>query len=325
MNVVDLLASLAKLDIRLWLEGENLRFNAPEGVFTGAVREQVVSRKAEIIAFLKQARKLNEQPIPVVERGPQMPVSFSQQRLWVLDRLNPNDVTYNMSSALRIKGALNFSVLEKVFAALVQRHESLRTRFIEVDGEPFQVIDPFESWQLALVDCCGIDASAHEQCVLDAVNESALTPYNLATGPLFRAQVLKLSPQHHVLIAGMHHIISDAWSMEVMVKEIGMLYFAFSAGMSSPLPPLSIQYADYASWQRNQVTAAEMDKHQQYWVKTLTGAPPVLDIPTDRPRQDMPSNHGTLFKMDVPHELAQQINQACSQHDLTPFMFFLGA
>src|SRR5690606_32339433 len=112
MNVVDLLASLAKLDIRLWLEGENLRFNAPEGVFTGEIREQVISRKAEIIAFLKQARKLNEQPIPVIGRDGPLPVSYSQQRLWVLDRLNPRDVTYNMTSALRIRGALNFAVLE---------------------------------------------------------------------------------------------------------------------------------------------------------------------------------------------------------------------
>lgn len=325
MNVVDLLASLAKLDIRLWLEGENLRFNAPEGVFTGEIREQVVSRKADIIAFLKQARKLNEQPIPVIERSGPLPVSYSQQRLWVLDRLNPRDVTYNMTSALRIRGALNFSVLEKVFATLVQRHESLRTRFIEVDGEPFQVIDPFSGWQLALVDCTTVPEASHSQRVQDTVNEFALSPYDLSSGPLFRAQVLKLAVDHHVLIAGMHHIISDAWSMDVMVKEIGALYFAFSAGMASPLPPLTVQYADFAAWQRDQINAAEMEKHQQYWVKTLTGAPPVLDIPTDRPRQDIPSNNGALYRLSVPDALAQQINQAVTQHDLTPFMFFLGA
>jgi amino acid adenylation domain-containing protein len=325
MNVVDLLASLAKLDIRLWLEGENLRFNAPEGVFTGEIREQVISRKSDIIAFLKQARKLNEQPIPVIERSGSLPVSYSQQRLWVLDRLNPRDVTYNMTSALRIRGALNFVVLEKVFATLVQRHESLRTRFVEVDGEPFQVIDPFSGWHLALVDCTTSPNESHDQRVQAAVNEFALSPYNLSTGPLFRAQVLKLSEDHHVLIAGMHHIISDAWSMEVMVKEIGALYFAFSAGMASPLPPLTVQYADFAAWQRDQINAAEMEKHQQFWVKTLTGAPPVLDIPTDRPRQDIPSNNGALYKLPLPDALAQQINQAVTQHDLTPFMFFLGA
>lgn len=325
MNVVDLLASLAKLDIRLWLEGENLRFSAPEGAFTGSIREQVVARKSEIIEFLRQARKLNEQPIPVIERDGPLPVSFSQQRLWVLDRLNPNDVTYNMSSALRIRGPLKLVVLEKVFATLVQRHESLRTRFVDVDGEPFQIVDPFSGWTLAVEDCSALPESQHESHIQQAVNQSALAPYNLSTGPLFRARLLKLNDQHHVLIAGMHHIISDAWSMEIMVKEIGTLYFSFAANLPSPLPPLSIQYADYSAWQRQQMQTGEMDKHQQYWVKTLTGAPPVLDIPVDRPRQDIPSNNGALLKMPVPADIARHINAACAQQDLTPFMFFLSA
>lgn len=325
MNVVDLLASLAKLDIRLWLEGENLRFSAPEGAFTGSIREQVVARKSEIIEFLRQARKLNEQPIPVIERDGPLPVSFSQQRLWVLDRLNPNDITYSMSSALRIRGPLKLPVLEKVFASLVQRHESLRTRFVEIDGEPFQVVDPFNGWTLAVEDGSALAESQHEQYIQQAVNQAALTPYDLSTGPLFRARLLKLNDQHHVLITGMHHIISDAWSMEIMVREIGTLYFAFAANLPSPLPPLSIQYADYSAWQRQQMQSDDMQKHRQYWVKTLAGAPPVLDIPVDRPRRDIPSSNGALLKIPVPADIARQINSTCGQQDLTPFMFFLSA
>ena len=325
MNVVEFLASLAKLDIRLWLEGDNLRFSAPEGAFTPAIRDQVVARKPEIIDFLRQARKLNEAPIPVVSREGNLPVSFSQQRLWLLDQLNPRDVTYNMSSALRIRGELKLNVLEKVFATLVQRHESLRTRFINSEGEPFQVVDSFGGWQLPLLDLRDLAEDERERRVTAEVQQESLTPYDLADGPLFRARLLQLADQDHVLIAGMHHIISDAWSMDVLVKEISTLYMAFSAGISSPLPPLPIQYADYAAWQRQQMSAEEMEKHQQYWVKTLSGAPPVLDIPTDRPREDIPSSNGALFDRKLDGKLGAAIAQACGRHDITPYMFFLGA
>lgn len=325
MNVVELLASLAKLDIRLWLEGDNLRFSAPEGAFTPAVRDQVVTRKPEIIEFLRQARKLNEAPIPVITRDQPIPVSFAQQRLWLLDQINPRDVTYNIASALRIRGALNLGVLEKVFATLVQRHETLRTRFANVDGEPFQVIDTFERWTLPLIDISDLDADAQQQRVMAEVHAETLTPYDLAQGPLFRPHLLRLDDNHHILLAGMHHIISDAWSMDVLVKEIGILYMAFSAGMASPLPPLPIQYADFSVWQRQQMAADEMEKHLQYWVKTLTGTPPVLDIPTDRPRQDFPSSNGAVFDLKLDPAIASAVNRACAALDLTPYMFFLGA
>lgn len=325
MNVVEFLASLAKQDIRLWLEGDNLRFSAPEGAFSPAIRDQVVSRKPEIINFLRQARKLNEAPIPVLPRDQLLPASFAQQRLWLLDQINPRDVTYNIASALRIRGALNQAVLEKVFATLVQRHESLRTRFSNQDGEPFQQIDAFERWELPLIDLSALAPDEQQGRLMAEVHAETLTPYDLTQGPLFRARLLRLGDQHHVLITGMHHIISDAWSMEVLVKEIGILYMAFSAGQSSPLPPLPIQYADFAVWQRQQMAADEMEKHQQYWVKTLAGAPPVLDIPTDRPRQDFPSSNGAVFELKLDPAVAAAVNRACAALDLTPYMFFLGA
>lgn len=325
MNVVEFLASLAKKDIRLWLEGENLRFSAPEGAFTPEIKEKVVANKPAIIEFLRQARKLNETAIEPASRDQPLVTSFGQQRLWILDQLNPGDVTYNMSSALRIKGALDVTVLDKVLRELVKRHESLRTCFEDSDGEPVQVILPPDQWRLVQRDLSQ-QSDADQQAAVDhAVNLESLTPYDLQSGPLFRAQLLCLAPQHHVLIAGMHHIISDAWSMEVLVKELSMLYMAFSAGMGSPLPPLSIQYADYSAWQRQQMDGEEMQKHLDYWQKTLSGAPPVLAIPTDRPRQDIPSNNGALKTISVPDSLAAKINLACSELDITPFMFFLGA
>ncbi|MBA54635.1 MAG: hypothetical protein CMK89_09285 [Pseudomonadales bacterium] len=325
MNVVEFLASLAKQDIRLWLEGENLRFSAPEGAFTPEIRDKVVANKPAIIEFLKQARKLNESAIEPVSRDQPLVTSYGQQRLWILDQLNPNDVTYNMSSALRIKGPLNGDVLEKVLRELVKRHESLRTCFDDNDGEPVQKVLPPESWQLHRQDLSPLAEADQQSAVEKAVNADTLTPYDLKTGPLFRASLLRFAADHHVLVAGMHHIISDAWSMEVLVKELSILYMAFSSGMGSPLPALPIQYADYSAWQRQQMDSGEMQKHLQYWQETLTGAPSVLALPTDRPRQDIPSNNGALKVVPFPQELAARINRACSELDVTPFMFLLGA
>ena len=325
MNVVEFLASLAKQDIRLWLEGENLRFSAPEGAFTPEIRDKIVAKKPAIIEFLRQARKLNESAIEPVSRDQALVTSYGQQRLWILDQLNPNDVTYNMSSALRIKGPLNADVLEKVLRELVKRHESLRTCFDDNDGEPVQKVLPPESWSLNRQDLSQLAEVDQQTAVEKAVNADTLTPYDLKTGPLFRASLLHLAADHHVLVAGMHHIISDAWSMEVLVKELSILYMAFSSGMGSPLPSLPIQYADYSAWQRQQMDSGEMQKHLQYWQETLTGAPPVLVLPTDRPRQDIPSNNGALKVVPFPKDLADRINRASGELDVTPFMFLLGA
>ncbi|MVF12546.1 amino acid adenylation domain-containing protein [Ketobacter sp. MCCC 1A13808] len=325
MNVVEFLASLSKLDIRLWLEGENLRFSAPEGAFTPEIKARVVGNKSEIIEFLRQAKRLTEAPIEAVSRDLPLVTSFGQQRLWLLDQLNPHDVTYNMSSALRIKGPLNAPVLEKVFATIVKRQESLRTYFKEVDGEPVQCIHPVDRWALHKIDLSDHDAITQQSRVAEEVNKESLTPYDLSVGPLFRARLLVLAEDHHVLIAGMHHIISDGWSMEVLVKELSTLYMVFAAGMPSPLAPLAIQYADYSAWQRQQMSAEEMQKQLDYWQQTLRDAPVVLPLPTDRPRQDIPTNNGAICSADFANDLCKKINSTCSDLGVTPFMFLLGA
>lgn len=325
MNVVEFLASLAKLDIRLWLEGENLRFSAPDGAFTPEIKQQVVANKAEIVKFLRQAKTLTEDPIEAVDRSAPLVLSYGQQRLWILDQLNPRDVTYNMSSSLRIKGGLNVDVLEKVFQELVKRHESLRTYFSEEDGNPVQVIAPADQWRLIRTSLKAVSGEEQEHEVRRCVNEESITPYDLSTGPLFRAQLLELADDHYVLVAGMHHIISDAWSMEVLVKELTVLYMAFSAAMPSPLPALDIQYADYAGWQRKQMESDQLQKQLNYWSEQLAGAPTVLSIPTDRPRQELTSSNGALLKLALPDALSKAIGTTCTKLDVTPFMFFLGA
>ena len=329
MSVVELLSSLAKKDIRLWLEGENLRFSAPEGAFTPEIRDQIVAQKPQIIEFLKQAQKATQAAIPKADRDQPLVASYAQQRLWILDQINPGDITYNMASALRIKGQIQPAILEKVFAKIVQRHESLRTHFAEQDGQPVQIIEPFESWQLPVTDLTDLDEVQRESAVMRAVQEDAQTSFNLATGPLFRAQLLVLNDDpaapEYVLIANMHHVISDAWSMDVLIKEMAALYMAEMMGRSAALPELPIQYADYAAWQRQWVESQDFKDHLDYWQNTLAGAPQVLKLPADKARPEFPTSNGAIKSFTLSDSLAGQIKQFCNQQDLTPYMVLVGA
>ncbi len=324
MNVVEFLSSLAKKDIRLWLEGENLRFSAPDGVFTGELKSEVVKRKVDIIGFLKQAQRLSDAPIAKADRAQDLVLSFGQRRLWILAQLTPNDVTYNMASALALRGPVRIDLLQKTFATIVQRHESLRTRFVEKDGITTQVIDDDAAWGWSLQDLSVLSDAEQESTLQQSLDKEVLTPYDLATGPLFRVQVLKRSNEQHVLVVGMHHIVSDGWSMEVLVKELVTLYVSYAAGQPNPLPSLTIQYADFAAWQHQWMNSDGLKKQLDYWHHTLAHAPSVLALPTDRPRQTNPRNHGAVYQKDISRALSPALHQFCQRHELTPFMLFLG-
>ncbi|CBL45102.1 Non-ribosomal peptide synthetase modules and related proteins [gamma proteobacterium HdN1] len=327
MNIVELLSTLAKKDIRLWLEGENLRFSAPEGVFTGEVKSEVIKRKAEIIDFLKQAKKVADAPIPKADRSKDLALSFGQRRMWVLAQLTPRDVTYNMASALQLHGPIRTDLLQKTFAAIVARHESLRTRFVEKEGDAFQIVDPAgtDAWGWSVTDLAALSEEAQTTALREALDQEVLTPFDLATGPLFRVRVLRQAEQRHVLIVGMHHIVSDGWSMELLVKELVALYISFAANQPDPLPPLTVQYADFAAWQQDWMASDALKKQLSYWHETLSNAPAVLALPTDRPRQANPRNHGAVHQHTLDARLVPDLNRFCQQHELTPFMLFLGA
>ncbi|MDX1695322.1 MAG: condensation domain-containing protein, partial [Ketobacteraceae bacterium] len=329
MSVVELLSSLAKKDIRLWLEGENLRFSAPEGAFTPEIRDQIVAAKPQIIEFLKQAQKLRKKGIEAADREGKIPVSYSQQRLWLLNQINPGDTTYNIPAAFRIRGNIDPALLEKAFAALVERHESLRTTFADDEGEPVQVISSFTQWQLPLDDFSDLPESERESRLQALVNQEGRTPFDLSQGPLFRARLVILGQgegnNEYALIACMHHIISDAWSMEVLVKEMAAFYMAAATGTRAPLEPLPIQYADYAIWQRQYLEDDEFREDLAYWEKQLKDAPPVLDIPTDYPRPDLLKGEGATYKFRFSDALSRQMDAFCKAQDITPFMLTLGA
>ena len=215
-------------------------------------------------------------------RPEKLPLSHAQQRLWFINRLEGTSVEYNSVLGLRLKGELDRTALERAVNAIVERHESLRTRFVEVEGEPFQVIEPECRIELRLDDLSGGEESEQQERVQEALRSEAKMPFDLMRGPVLRVKLLRLGAQDHVLLRTMHHIVSDGWSEGVFNHELMVLYEAFREGRENPLRPLSVQYADFALWQRRWLEGGALDRGLSYWKEQLAGIPVRLELP-DRP------------------------------------------
>lgn len=262
------------------------------------------------------------QPVPREEK---FPLSFAQQRLWFLDQLEPNSPFYNIPTALRFQGRLNLAAFRQSLEFLMHRHESLRTTFDEFDGKPFQVFtDSFEV-PLEIQDLTQQPASSNEKAIQELALAEAKRPFNLKTGPLFRATVIQLADTESVVLFTMHHIISDGWSVTVLVQEMAALYQAFASGEPAPLPELPIQYADYAHWQRQWLQGEILETHLTYWKEKLADCPPIIELPTDRPRPPVQSFNGNTISATFSPELAQAVHQLSREEGCTPFMTLLAA
>ncbi|WP_164020355.1 non-ribosomal peptide synthase/polyketide synthase [Pyxidicoccus trucidator] len=277
----------------------------------------------------KGARSPQTPAIPPLEPQPRegaaLPLSFAQQRLWFLEQLEPGTARYNVPVAVRLRGTLDASVLERVFNELIHRHEPLRTTFqLEADTS-VQVIARTAGLRLAVVDLTVLPVARREEEARRLANAEAQRPFDLERGPLLRATLLKLDEQEHVLLLTMHHIVSDGWSMGVLVREVGLLYAVFSAGQPSPLPELSVQYADYAVWQREWLQGKELGRHLSFWKEQLAGASPALELPTDRPRPPEQTFHGAALPVQLSRELSDSLKPLCQREGVTPFMLLLAA
>jgi amino acid adenylation domain-containing protein len=250
----------------------------------------------------------------------QFPLSFSQQRLWFLQQLVPGSAAYNVPTAVRIHGRLDLDVWRRCTDEIVRRHEALRTTFAEVGGEPVQRVAETGRADFAVVDCAhlaGDDRELHE-----LIGDEIRRPFALDRGPLLRVRVFRLTPEDHVLLLTMHHIVADLWSMAVAVRELVALYPALLAGGGSPLPELAIQYADYAAWQRRRV---EGSGDLAYWKQALDGAPPVLALPADRPRPPVQTSRGGSKPFELPAALMSRLRALSRREGATPFMTLLAA
>src|SRR5215207_7103671 len=225
-----------------------------------------------------------EETIPRRESPDGGPLSYAQQRLWFLDQLEPGSITYNMPVAARLSGELDARALEAALNEIVRRHEVLRTTFVTSDGQPRQVISPALDLPLPLTDLSHLEEEEREEQVRRLALGEAQRPFDLSAGPLLRAELLRLSSEEHVLLFTMHHIVSDGWSIGVLVREVAALYEAFTKGEESPLAELPVQYADYAAWQREHLRGEVLERQLSYWRGQLADVPAVLELPTDRPR-----------------------------------------
>jgi non-ribosomal peptide synthetase component F len=247
-----------------------------------------------------------------------LPLSFAQQRLWFLDQFEPGSSAYNMPFALRLKGPLDVDALERAMTEIVRRHEVLRTTFRIVDEQPVQVVGEPAAFVLPVIQDC------EDRVVEQLIQDEASRPFDLEAGPLVRARLLRRSEQEHVLVFTMHHIISDGWSMGVLMREVGALYNAYSCGEESPLGELPIQYGDYAVWQREWLREEALDQQLEYWRKQLANAP-ALELPTDRPRPAVPRHEGASVSFALDAEVTGKLRELSRQEGATLFMTLLAA
>jgi amino acid adenylation domain-containing protein len=257
--------------------------------------------------------------------GSALPLSFAQQRLWFMDQLEPGSATYNMPYALRLRGCLDPAALERSLTAIMRRHETLRTVFATAHGEPVQVIRDPAPAALPVADLRSLPAGSREVEVIRLASEEAARPFDLARGPLLRSTLLRIADDDHVLCFTMHHIISDGWSRGVLVREVSALYGAFSRGEAPSLPELPVQYADYAVWQRSRFSGEVLEAQVGYWKEKLGGAPPLLEVPTDRPRAPGRSPLAATHPFALTPELSRGLRALSQAEGTTLFMTVLAA
>ncbi|HVB37536.1 MAG TPA: condensation domain-containing protein, partial [Vicinamibacterales bacterium] len=270
--------------------------------------------------------RLSKRPAPraIPRRPPSAtaPLSFAQERLWFLDRLEPDNPAYNLALAFRIDGPIDVDWARRALDALLARHETLRTAIREIDGTPVQVIAPAAVPALEFLDLSATPDDRREVELQQAATARFEQPFDLAAGPLLRTTLVRLAPAQHVLLFAMHHIVSDGWSMERLAREFFVCSTAFAQGHEPVLSPLPIQYADYAVWQRGWFQGAERQRQLDYWQARLAGVPP-LDLPADFPRPPVQSFRGRTRAFELDAGLMARLKTFARTHDATLFMALL--
>jgi amino acid adenylation domain-containing protein len=258
-------------------------------------------------------------------RPAHVPLSYAQQRLWFLDKLQGTSAEYNLCEALRLHGKLDLSALQQTVAGLIDRHESLRTRFAEFEGEPIQIIDPAMDLPLPIEDLRQLDIASRNDHLMAAMRQEREQPFDLSRGPLVRMKLLRMGDEEHVLLRSFHHIICDGWSQGVFNREFFSLYESFHEGRETTLEALPIQYADFALWQRNWLKEDVLNAHLEYWKKQLSGTPEQLSLPRDRPRPALQTFTAELLRMNLPSESLTALKRISQSNQATLYMTLLGA
>ncbi len=288
--------------------------------------EPTIAHLAHHIEQAQQADHISHlPPIQPVVRDGDLPLSFAQQRLWFLNQLEPDSPFYTMPAAVQLDGLLDVDALQHSLNEIAARHETLRTTFRTIDGQTVQRIAPSGAIAMPLVDLTGLDAPDQHAQVQQLIASAARQPFDLECGPLVRTTLIRLNARQHIFVLNMHHIVSDDWSMGQFIREIGILYQAWTTSTPPALPALPIQYADYAVWQRQWLQGDALSAQLGYWKQHLGGSLPVLDLPTDYPRPPVQTYRGARQTFALPPTLSDQLRTYSQQAGVTLFMTMLAA
>jgi amino acid adenylation domain-containing protein/non-ribosomal peptide synthase protein (TIGR01720 family) len=327
VNIEQLVVDLSKQGVKLWVEGEQLRVNAPKGVLTLETRDLLTKNKAELIFLLHEKNADTDTDFPPIkaERPQNLPLSFAQERLWLLNQLEPDNPSYNEQAALKLHGKLNVVALEQSLNKIIDRHEALRTNFRTINEQPVQVITDSLNLNVPIVDLSELPESEREIACQQLATTEANQPFDLASSPLIRASVVKLTEVEHALVLTIHHIVVDGWSIGVLMRELATIYSAICNHLSPELPELPIQYADFAIWQRQWLQSEVLQTQLDYWKQLLKNAPTLLELPTDRPRPAVQTFRGEIQYGEFSVELSEALANFTRQEGATLFMTLFAA
>jgi natural product biosynthesis luciferase-like monooxygenase protein len=351
VNVIDVMSRLRQARVELWVDGDRLRFSAPKGALGPELRELVAAHRAELMSFLTRAAAsaaagpaastarpaggasdTGDPAMPAappaitagVHDGP-VPLSFPQRRIWFFEQVRPGTATYHVTASWRVRGALDLAALRRALDQMTSRHDVLRNRFALQGDEPVQVTAEQARVPLAVIDLAGLDAGRRPAERERLLRDEAVLTFDLASAPLLRVTLIREAAAEHVLVVTIHHIIADMWSLGVLVRELSALYRPSLSESPGDLPELRVQYADFATWQRSRLAGDTLARERDYWVRQLGGAPPFLDLPTDRPHPPASTFAAGQELLALTAGLAARINQLSREHQVTRFMTLLAA
>ena len=326
-DIVDFLSHLRTLDVRLTVQDDRLACTAPKGALNAELTAQLKERKSEIIEFLRTNPPVSgsNAPIVPVSRDGYVAPSLAQQRLWLQGQFDQNSTAYNVPCGLRLRGVLDRDVLNRSFQEVIRRHEVLRTRLINVEGAPKGLVRSVGDWSMEVRSLLETPPAQREDELKRIALAESRRRFDLTSDVLVRACLIVLGDEEHVLLVNIHHIAADGWSVGVLISELTRLYEAFHENQASPLPELSIQYADYAHWHRQLVESGVFQSEISYWRKQLSGPLPVMDLPKDRPSPAGTSYRGAVTRQILDAQVQESIRAFAPAGEVTPFVVLLTA
>ena len=318
----ELIELLVSKDIKLRTENGKLKYNAPAGSVTAELLAEIKNKKDELLEFMSAKQKNIIKPYTDKES---IPLSFAQNRLWFLDKLEEDSFAYNLPFPVKIEGALNITAINKALKHILKRHSVLRTSFPEKDGVPYQKINEIGEEEFPFIEASGESFEEKSEWVNKYINEQSRKPFDLENGPLYRVKILFIDENIHVLLMVFHHIILDGWSIDILLKEISECYNAFSTGSAADLPALGIQYSDFSIWHNEWLNGPEAMNQLEYWKNELADAPALLRLSSVKTRPAVQTLNGKTEQFEIDQEMYKRLKQLANKNGCSLFMVLYAA